>query len=410
MTSKIHREQLLLSLLGALGLSQMGCGEKYSHEICRALPADRQCQSKSDLWRELRWNRSDCASKLLSIDSEAMIKFPNPNPHYPSGSVATHFPGTTGVTSCTSSTTSTQANWSSSASSGQSTGSHGSSGDCTNTAGTSSTSTGVVQPPQKLACCYKATSRYRRWDWCGQTDGRPLLQSSTGEPVLANLSPGEGWTSKLEDLALPDLEALGPAQREAMAKEWAKIATQEHASIAAFAQLALELLRYGAPAELIETCQGCMQDEIRHAKLAFRWASHLAGQELAPEPMERLAHFPMSQDLTGLALSNLQEGCCNETLATLRMLDRADRCSHPNMKALIRTIALDEQRHAQFAWRLTQWFLAKEPRLWPVLDARMQELLAVSKEPELPSDDELGKTQLLAPLWQAMKAQTPSYA
>lgn len=400
MTSRIHRERLLLILLGALGLPQMACGEKFTHEMCRALPADGQCMSRRDLWKELRWNKKGCGTRLVSIDSEAVIKYPDDW----RGQFAPSFTPTQGSTLVTSGTGTHEGDTATSTSSTATT--PGSTGSVTGSTGSTSTWPDHLEPPPKLACCYEATSRHNKFDGC--VEGRPLFLEPCGAPLLAELLPGRGWTDQSQEQALPELETLSQAQRESMHQEWKRIAIQEHASIAAFAQLSLELLRYGAPSRLVEDCHACMQDEIRHAKLAIRWASHLGGQELAPGPMKALAQRPLSENLTQLALSNLEEGCCNETLATLLMLDRADHCGHPGMQAWITAIAQDEQRHAQFAWRLTRWFLEKEPGLWRVLDARMMELLtpeerdkdSVSAQQEILAQ---GKSELLAPLWQAMR-------
>lgn len=404
----MHRERLLLALMSALGLPQMGCGEKYTSEMCRALPADGQCMTRKELWKELRWNRKGCGKRLVSIDSEADIKIPN---HWPGslpsftpthGTTLTASVATTGELGTTNATGSTTTNPSISSSA---------TGTTTTNPSTSSSTSGSTWPGHpglepELACCYHATWRRNKLDGC--VEGRPLLMQQCGTPLVAALVPGQGWAIQTDEQPLPDAQALSQPQREAMAQEWKRIATQEHASIAAFARLSLELLRYGAPAKLIEECHACMHDEIRHAKLAIRWASHLSGQALTLGPMGALAKQPMSENLTQLALANLEEGCCNETLATLLMLDRADRCSHAGMQAAIVEIAHDEQRHAQFAWRLTQWFLEKDPQLWRVLDRRMQTLLAQAEPGQIPSaSHELlanGKAEVLTPLWERMRA------
>lgn len=413
--TQVHREHLLLALMGALGLPQLGCGEKFKSEICRDIPPSGQCMSRRDLWKELRWNRKGCGKRLVSIDSEATIKYPPWHDHLipdqsftTSESPASQAPETTqgsGVPGSTTSSTMGSTATSTTSATG-STGSTAPSGSTSSAPG-ASTSSGSFYPPRELACCFEATWRHNKLDGC--IEGRPLLQGVSGQPVLASIRSGQGWASEDLQEALPVLKQLTSAQREAMAKEWRKIAVQEHASIAAFAQLCLELLRYGAPAELVEACQSCMQDEIRHAKLAFRWASHLSGQELAPGPMPQLHTAPPSESLMDLALANLEEGCCNETLATLLMLDRADRCEHEGMRRVVAQIAQDEQRHAQFAWRLTQWFLAKEPALWRVLDARMQELIATGKETGTSHAARVlreGKHEVLEPLWAQLKMQS----
>jgi hypothetical protein len=43
----------------------------------------------------------------------------------------------------------------------------------------------------------------------------------------------------------------------------------EHASVAAFARFTLDLLALGAPADLVQSAQQALGDEIAHAELCF---------------------------------------------------------------------------------------------------------------------------------------------
>lgn len=367
--------------------------------------------SRRDLWREVRWNKQRCGYRIVSIDSEASIKVPDdwPRHAFSPQSFSTSESSLTAPSASQAPDTAT------------SSGATGAPSGETHPNTTQNDATWPSQGPQpQLACCYRSTSRRTTHDGC--QEGRPLRALCSGAPLLASLAPGPGWVDPQDAReALPNLDHLSASQRDAMAREWSKIAVHEHASIAAFAHLSLELIRYAAPAELIATCHACMQDELRHARLAIRWASHLRGEPLAPGPVASLASRPTSENLTQLALSNLEEGCCNETLATLIMLDRANRYADPEMQKAIRGIAIDEQRHAQFAWRLNQWFLEQEPALWPVLNERMQSMLEPTlqrqgshheaKGQQIAQQEllDLARVEVLLPLWDAIRAQASQH-
>ncbi len=51
----------------------------------------------------------------------------------------------------------------------------------------------------------------------------------------------------------------------------------EHASVAAFARLAIDRMIHGAPAELVDAAHVAARDEIRHAQQCYGIASAFAG-------------------------------------------------------------------------------------------------------------------------------------
>ena len=76
-----------------------------------------------------------------------------------------------------------------------------------------------------------------------------------------------------------------PELRERAAAWWLRAALLEHASIASFARFSLELLRYGAPPELVVGAHRAALDEVAHARLAFALASSWSGRDLGPGAM-----------------------------------------------------------------------------------------------------------------------------
>jgi hypothetical protein len=106
--------------------------------------------------------------------------------------------------------------------------------------------------------------------------------------------------------------------------DWLQSALFEHASIASFARLALDLMAFGAPPDLIEDAHRAALDEIRHARICFG----LAGGKEGPGP---LVTPPGVTSLAELVRETIREGCVNETLAALR--PRGSRASTPRSAA-----------------------------------------------------------------------------
>jgi hypothetical protein len=131
----------------------------------------------------------------------------------------------------------------------------------------------------------------------------------------------------------------------------------EHASIAAFARFALQLLAAGAPPDLILAAQRAMADETNHARLAFALASAYADRDLGPGPLcvDRCLD---ETDLPGLVATVFAEGCIGETLAAVEAREALEHARDPAVVAVLETIAEDETRHAELAWKTTAWAIA----------------------------------------------------
>ncbi|MCA9493020.1 MAG: hypothetical protein KC621_23980, partial [Myxococcales bacterium] len=154
-------------------------------------------------------------------------------------------------------------------------------------------------------CCYRATMKELKNSGC--TIGRPLMDDGrmvTAEPT------GEDWTT--DDR--PSLRKLSDEDRAALADAWQEQGLLEHASVAAFARLVLDLLELGATAELVDRASIALQDEIRHAARCFALASAYAGREIGPGPLPMPARRGR-RTLTRLAVERWREGCVGETLS-----------------------------------------------------------------------------------------------
>src|SRR5688572_10054793 len=78
---------------------------------------------------------------------------------------------------------------------------------------------------------------------------------------------------------------LFDSARERAAEYWANAGLFEHASVAAFARFALQLLALGAPADLVASAQAAMADEIEHARLCFGLAWRYRGRSVGPSAL-----------------------------------------------------------------------------------------------------------------------------
>jgi hypothetical protein len=178
--------------------------------------------------------------------------------------------------------------------------------------------------------------------------GRPFFVD--GQLRVAEIAERNEWIGS--DAAAST--TLDPATQNALAQAWLADAQLEHASIAAFARLTLELLHLGAPPELVEASQAASLDEIRHAKRCFALGSRFSEKPLGPGPLD-VSGGLLELDLVRLVETTFEEGCIGETLAAL-MADEARRsATDPEVQSALEEIARDEARHAELGWRIVAW-------------------------------------------------------
>jgi len=131
----------------------------------------------------------------------------------------------------------------------------------------------------------------------------------------------------------------------------------EHASIAAFARFALQLMSLGAPPELVERATRAMADETKHAKACFALASAYSPVPVGPGPLA------IDQSLEGtsleqIVLNTIREGCVGETVAAIEAREAAEHAQDPALKQLLFVISQDETQHAELAFQFVQWALS----------------------------------------------------
>jgi hypothetical protein len=176
----------------------------------------------------------------------------------------------------------------------------------------------------------------------GRMDGRALR--IRGRLVTARRTHDDAWSvDNTQAVPVDDLET-----RAMLTAAWEADAKTEHASIAAFARLSLDLMAVGAPPHLIEACLRAALDEVRHATGAYSLASAYAGHPQGPGLMPEVA--TASGGLSRLATETIIDGCLGEGLAAACAREAAAEAVDPVVKAHLTAVARDESRHAELAW------------------------------------------------------------
>lgn len=179
--------------------------------------------------------------------------------------------------------------------------------------------------------------------------GRPFAVA--GEDRKAPLVARRDWADRSHAPSSTVPTRLLPA----LAKRWSAIAQMEHASIASFARVQLQLLALGAPPELIEKTTRAIADETRHAKLAFGVASAY-GADVGPGPLA-IDRALDRTTLLDVVREAVREGCVGETVAAAEAREGAAVARDPDVQTVLSRIAEDESSHAALAWATVRWAL-----------------------------------------------------
>ena len=208
--------------------------------------------------------------------------------------------------------------------------------------------------------------------------GRPLKVEGTAR--LARLTRDPTWSAAIVPAGVPE------AVRAELARRWTRAALDEHASVAAFAKVALDLMHFGAPADLIDRTMLAGREEVAHAELAFAVASAMAGHPVGPGRYS-LDALPSPTTLAAFAAETALEGCLGEGLASLLAREGAVRAEDPVLRDVLDTIAHQEAGHALLAWRTVRWAIEVggapvRESVARVFQDALQQGIAVPESPE----------------------------
>jgi hypothetical protein len=209
----------------------------------------------------------------------------------------------------------------------------------------------------------------------GFSRGRQLRRF--GRVLLPSLRKSPEWTTPETVLAGYEDAPAG------LADQWRENGKTEHASVAAFARLTLDLMALGAPPTLIAAANQDALDEIRHTELCFSLARALDGQSVSPGPFpqaQRVATLPRSRTLAlaKLAVDSLVDGALHEGVSARIIAKLAQRCEVPAIRAALKEIAADEGRHAAHGWAVVEWCLDEGGR--PVAEALLGAIRALPRQ------------------------------
>jgi len=186
----------------------------------------------------------------------------------------------------------------------------------------------------------------------GFSRGRQIRR--LGKVLLPGVEEGGSWS----DLSM---SASAPLElRLALAEQWRENGRTEHASVAAFARLTLQLMSLGAPPKLIAESQRDGLDEIRHTELCFSVARSFDGQTQSPGDFPAARRSPAlsrfrTMALSQLAVESLVEGALQEGLSARIIAGLAKTCPLLEVRGVLREIAADEGRHAAHGWDVVEW-------------------------------------------------------
>ena len=160
------------------------------------------------------------------------------------------------------------------------------------------------------------------------------------------------------------LGALPGPLRTDLAALWLGAARSEHASVPAFAEVALLLGAVGAPLDLVAAAHRAALDEVEHTRVSYALANAYGATTHAPGALPRLLGRRLgprrrrrTAALRRLAVEALRDGCLNEGYAAGLAAAGAARATDPAARHALDRIAGDEAGHTELSWRLLGWSL-----------------------------------------------------
>lgn len=220
--------------------------------------------------------------------------------------------------------------------------------EVTSVQGEGTTTTVTYQNSESdFVCCYPVIGNDRAPN-C--VIGRPYFDGGS-----ARLAPVCDQTTGAEVAAQDIAPGDVAAQR---ARAWALAGAGEHASVAAFGRLALQLMACGAPTYLLGAVHQAALDEVRHAEACWGLATHLGQEnEVAAGAFPFTDSVDTRANLAELAASTAREGCLAETLGAHLAVVAAERATEPEVKRVLGVLADDESRHAVLSFQIVAWAL-----------------------------------------------------
>ncbi|CAK9042888.1 Transmembrane protein 87A [Durusdinium trenchii] len=138
-----------------------------------------------------------------------------------------------------------------------------------------------------------------------------------------------------------------------LASHFISLGLAEHASVASFARVVMELMQLAAPADLVDRTLQAGREEVRHAQVAFSLARTWSAEGYQLGPLNGLEYAPVS--FVQLARQTVFEAILGETAAFLRASLALRFATHQGVREFLLQVASDERRHAELAWATVAW-------------------------------------------------------
>lgn len=174
-----------------------------------------------------------------------------------------------------------------------------------------------------------------------------FIPGEPGRPFRGPFGPRRARATRRSDWT----DALPLERKEVdarLAAKWESAALAEHASIASFAQLSLDLLELGAPPDLVRRCHVAAIEEIDHAKKSFALASAHAGEPVGPSAL-RVPRLRRRATFARVRHESILDGCLNEARAAEALRAEAARAPEARVREMLSRIADDEDGHVRLA-------------------------------------------------------------
>jgi len=202
--------------------------------------------------------------------------------------------------------------------------------------------------------------------------GRPFR----GGVVAEAITEASDWQSKNPSLTGEDSEEL--------AEKWISAGLEEHASVASFADFTLSLLKFNAPARLVDWSLRSAREEINHAKLSFDLANMYRQNDspASPGALDTSKKKDNVNCLEELLKSALVEGFFHEHANALIAQARRDsfaqvRIQNEQTDKILQTLTViseDELQHANLAFETAKWILEENEEFVPLVEALISDL------------------------------------
>ncbi len=131
---------------------------------------------------------------------------------------------------------------------------------------------------------------------------------------------------------------------------FAQMAHEESASVHAFRCMKQELLRFGAPDDLVNAATHAEHEEVLHALLMSKYARAFGGVSV-PARIKKTTR----RSLEAMAIENTVEGCVNETFGALLMTWQAQHAATQDLRSTFARIAKEETGHAALSRAVGAW-------------------------------------------------------